>query len=198
MFGHCALLLATIDANGLRIGNLLGELPAIAPITWVVQVMPLFFLAGGAAGAYGWHSASPGVHGCSPGRSACAPVFWYLAAWTVGLLVVRMTLGAESAAGLGRESVALLWFLGVYLVVLAFVPALTRLRRGVRSPSSSGPCSPPRRRSTRFGSPSARPWRRRQLRDRLVDPVVIGVAYARRLIGPRAALAVAAFASPRR
>ena len=54
MFGHCALLLATIDACGLRIGNLLGEIPAIAPITWVVQVMPLFFLAGGAAGAYGW------------------------------------------------------------------------------------------------------------------------------------------------
>src|SRR6188474_1060959 len=57
MFGHCALLLATID-GGLRIGNLLGEVPAIAPITWIVQVMPLFFLAGGAAGAYGWHQGS--------------------------------------------------------------------------------------------------------------------------------------------
>ena len=40
MFGHCALLLATIDSSGLRIGNLLGEVPALAPITWVVQVMP--------------------------------------------------------------------------------------------------------------------------------------------------------------
>ena len=57
-------------------------------------------------------------------------MFWYLAAWTVGLLVARMILGAESAAGLGRECVALLWFLGVYLVALAFVPALTRLRTG--------------------------------------------------------------------
>ncbi|MDT5302691.1 MAG: hypothetical protein QOG79_5933, partial [Mycobacterium sp.] len=54
MFGHCALLLATIDAGGLHIGNLIGELPAIASLTWVAQVMPLFFLAGGAAGAYGW------------------------------------------------------------------------------------------------------------------------------------------------
>ncbi len=54
MFGHCALLLATIDWAGLRIGNLLGELPALAPVTWLVQVMPLFFPAGGAAGAYGW------------------------------------------------------------------------------------------------------------------------------------------------
>src|SRR5260221_149788 len=60
MFGHCALLLATIDSSGLRIGNLLGELPALAPITWVVQVMPLFFLAGGAAGAYGWRAGASG------------------------------------------------------------------------------------------------------------------------------------------
>ena len=46
MFGHCALLLATIDSGGLRIGNLLGAVPALTPITWVVQVMPLFFLPG--------------------------------------------------------------------------------------------------------------------------------------------------------
>ena len=59
LFGHCTLLLATIDADGVRIGNLLGEVPAITPITWVVQVMPLFVLAGGAAGAYGWHPGTP-------------------------------------------------------------------------------------------------------------------------------------------
>lgn len=50
MFGHCALLLATIDSTGVRVGNILGALPALAPITWILQVMPLFFLAGGAAG----------------------------------------------------------------------------------------------------------------------------------------------------
>src|SRR6476620_6466154 len=32
MFGHCALLLATIDGGGLHIGNLLGEIPAITPL----------------------------------------------------------------------------------------------------------------------------------------------------------------------
>ena len=54
----------------------------------------------------------------------CRPVFWYLAAWSVGLVVVRFTLGAESAADLGAESVALLWFLGVYLVVLGAVTGI--------------------------------------------------------------------------
>lgn len=131
IFGHCALLLATIDASGVRIGNLLGEIPAIQPLTWVVQVMPLFFLAGGAAGAYGWHPGTNwGTWLFTRAQRLCRPVFWYLAAWSIGLLVVRLTLGVDSAVRLGGETVALLWFLGVYLVVLAFVPGLTRMRSG--------------------------------------------------------------------
>jgi surface polysaccharide O-acyltransferase-like enzyme len=131
MFGHCALLLATIDAGSLRIGNLLGALPAIAPITWAVQVMPLVFLAGGAAGTYGWRDGTPwGTWLFTRAQRLCRPVFWYLATWAVALLLVRVALGADSAAALGVECVALLWFLGVYLVVLAFVPVLTRLRSG--------------------------------------------------------------------
>ncbi|MDT5235584.1 MAG: hypothetical protein QOF47_1571 [Mycobacterium sp.] len=196
MFGHCALLLATIDTSGLRIGNLLGQLPAIAPITWVVQVMPLFFLAGGAAGAYGWHSGTPwGTWLFTRAQRLCRPVFWYLAAWTIGLLVARMALGAESAAGLGRECVAILWFLGVYLVVLAFVPAMTCLRTGravamvVASLLAAAALFDGIR--IAVGTPTA------GLPNFLIAwliPVVIGVAYARRLIRPRAALAVAASA----
>jgi surface polysaccharide O-acyltransferase-like enzyme len=196
MFGHCALLLATIDAGGLRIGNLLGELPAITPITWVVQVMPLFFLAGGAAGAYGWRPGTPwGTWLFTRAQRLCRPVFWYLAAWTVGLLVARMALGEESAAGLGRECVALLWFLGVYLVVLAFVPLLTRLRTGraVAVVVASLLAAAAAVDGIRFavGTPAAGVanfvivW---------LIPVVVGVAYARRLIGRRAAVAAAASA----
>jgi hypothetical protein len=196
MFGHCALLLATIDTGGLHIGNLLGERPAIAPITWVVQVMPLFFLAGGAAGAYGWRAGTPwGTWLFTRAQRLCRPVFWYLAAWTVGLLVVRVILGAESAAGVGRESVALLWFLGVYLVVLAFVPALTRLTTGravavviasllVTSAAFDG---------LRIALGTDTAGAANFLIVWLI-PVVIGVAYARRLIGPGAALATAASA----
>ena len=172
MFGHCALLLATIDADGLHIGNLLGEVPAIRPLTWVAQVMPLFFLAGGAAGAYGYRAGTPwGTWLFTRAQRLCRPVFWYLAVWTVGLLVARMILGAESAARLGRECVALLWFLGVYLVVLAFVPALTRLQSGravavvvasLLAAVAAVDGDSDRRRHARGGH--------RQLRDRLADP----------------------------
>lgn len=197
VLGHCALLLATIDTHGLRIGNILGELPALAPATWVLQVMPLFFLAGGAAGTYGWH----------PGRSAwgtwlftraqrlCRPVFWYLAFWAVALLATRAILGTESAAGLGRECVALLWFLGVYLVVLAFVPVLTRLRSlGATAGVLAGLLAAAAAfDALRFavGTPEA------GLANFVIVwliPVVIGVAYARTLIPPITALAGAAVA----
>lgn len=199
MFGHCALLLATIDSGGVRIGNLLGKLPPIAPITWVVQVMPLFFLAGGAAGAYGWHAGTPwGAWLFARAQRLCRPVFWYLAAWVAGLLVVRVLLGPESADALGRESVALLWFLGVYLLALAFVPALTRLRTGAAA-------------ALLVTALLAVAWAVDGIRSAVgtpesgvvnflvvwLIPVVIGVAYARRLISPVAAFigAVAAFAA---
>jgi hypothetical protein len=199
MFGHCALLLATIDAGGVRIGNILGEIPALAPITWILQVMPLFFLAGGAAGAYSWHptgsTTSWGAWLFTRTQRLCRPVFWYLAVWTVALIAVQLTMGPESAQALGRECVALLWFLGVYLVVLAFVPALTRLASGaataavvislvVLSAATDG---------VRFAADNAAAGTANLLIVWLI-PVVIGVAYARRLISVRAALAAAVIA----
>lgn len=196
MFGHCALLLATLDTGGLHIRNLLGELPVITPITWLVQVMPLFFLAGGAAGAYGWRPGTPwGTWLFTRAQRLCRPVFWYLATWAVALVVVRETMGAESADGLGRECVALLWFLGVYLVVLGFVPALTRLAtsRTVAALIAALLAAAAINDKIRLtvGVPEAGAanfvivW---------LIPVVIGVAYARRLISPSAALITAAAA----
>ena len=194
MFGHCALLLATIDVNGVRIGNILGAIPALTPVTWVVQVMPLFFLAGGAAGAYGWHAGkSWGTWLVARAQRLCRPVFWYLAAWAVGLLAVRLALGTESAADLGRESVALLWFLGVYLVVIAFVPALTHLARGgdvalvVGGLLAAAAVIDAIR--LYIGTPMA------GLANFVIVwliPVVFGVGYARGLIRRRTALVVAA------
>jgi hypothetical protein len=119
-------------------------------------------------------------------------VFWYLAAWVVGLLAVRLVLGEASADALGRESVALLWFLGVYLIALAFVPALTRLRTG-RAVAALIACL------------LAAAWAVDGIRSAVgtpeagvvnflvvwLIPVVIGVAYARRLIHPVVAFGVA-------
>jgi surface polysaccharide O-acyltransferase-like enzyme len=196
MFGHCDLLLATIDGSGLRIGNLLGELPVIQPLTWIAQVMPLFFLAGGAAAAYGWKAGTPwGTWLLTRAQRLCRPVFWYLAFWTVGLLVTRLVLGAESADGLGRESVALLWFLGVYLVTLAFVPALTRLRdaRSLAIVVAALLVAAGAVDALRISLDSVYAGSANFVFVWLI-PVAIGVGYARRVIRPAVALACAALA----
>ncbi|MBX7434618.1 acyltransferase [Mycobacterium sp. Y57] len=193
MFGHCALLLATIDSSGVRVGNSLGELPHLAAITWILQVMPLFFLAGGAAGGYGYHPDTPwGAWLFTRAQRLCRPVFWYLAVWSTVLVVVGLTLGPESAARLGGESVALLWFLGVYVLALAFVPALTRLgsSHAIAVALAALLAATAAMDGIRFavGSPMAGVanfvlvW---------LIPMVLGVGYARHLIGVRAAAVLA-------
>jgi hypothetical protein len=196
MFGHCGLLLATIGSSGVRIGNLLGAVPALAPVTWAVQVMPLFFLAGGAAGAYAFRAGTPwGSWLFTRAQRLYRPVFWYLAAWSLGLLAVRLALGAESAVGLGRECVALLWFLGVYLVALAFVPALTRLRSGRAVAGVVAGLLGAAAVVDGIRIAAGTPWAgAANLLIVWLIPMVVGVGYARRLIAPRAALCAAAIA----
>ena len=106
MFGHGALLLAT------RHRRSADRQPARRaaddrPITWIVQVMPLFFLAGGAAGAYGWHTGTPwGTWRFTRSQRLCRPVFWYLVAWSTGLLVAHVILDRGPVMTLDHPAVA--------------------------------------------------------------------------------------------
>ncbi|RMI34143.1 acyltransferase family protein [Nocardia stercoris] len=193
MFGHCAMLLATITAGGVRIGDTLQSAPALQPLTWVLQIMPLFFLAGGAAAAYGLRAETPwGTWLVGKAQRLCRPVFWYLAVWTVALGAVRVGMGAASAAQLGEQVVSLLWFLGVYLMVLACVPALTQLDTAPRlwlgiaallGAAGSADVSRIASGSDLFGYPSfLTVW---------LIPTLIGIGYARKLIAPRTAVVAA-------
>jgi hypothetical protein len=104
-----------------------------------------------------------------------------------------MALGAESAEGLGRECVALLWFLGVYLVALAFVPALTRLQtgRGLAVVVGCLLAATAAFDAIRIALGAPMSGAANFLIVWLI-PIAIGVAYARRLISVRWALAAAA------
>ena len=194
MFGHCTMLLATITADGVQIGNTLGAVPSLQPATWVLQVMPLFFFAGAAAGVYSWQDGTPwGTWLFTRAQRLCRPALWYLGAWTVALIGVRLTLGAESAAALGNEAVALLWFLGTYLIVLAFVPVLARLRSGrsaalvVAALMAVAGLGDWVRISTHTLAAGAA-----NLVVVWLIPMVIGAAYAHHFVAPRTALLVAA------
>jgi fucose 4-O-acetylase-like acetyltransferase len=140
VIGHWLMVTVTPDGT---ISNALLVLPALQPLTWVLQVMPLFFLVGGVAHAHSLESlAARG--GTGRGRYAVfvraravrllrpALVFllvWvllgaaaHLAGWTSGPHAVLVTAILVTAP-------QLLWFIGMYLGVAAFAPAMFRLHR---------------------------------------------------------------------
>jgi fucose 4-O-acetylase-like acetyltransferase len=125
---------------GFRDGEFVGEnLLELAPdlqiATWVFQVMPIFFLVGGYTNALSWASATR--RGESYGdwlRARCIrllrPALWFVAFWTVlPMLAVAIALPASMARVGGQEVALPLWFLSIYLLVVAAAPALLALHR---------------------------------------------------------------------
>jgi peptidoglycan/LPS O-acetylase OafA/YrhL len=113
----------------------LPQLPALHGLTWVFQVMPLFFLVGGVSNAISWtrHRDRGGdAAGWLLGRSSrlFPPVTVRLATTAAGALIAGW---AGVPAALVTQTVGLvvlpLWFLVVYLGVIALTPAMHRLHR---------------------------------------------------------------------
>ena len=139
IFGHW-LMVAVTPAG--EITNTLKLIPWLQPVTWVLQVMPLFFLVGGVAHAHSLDSlarrggAGPGVYAAFIRARAARllrPTLAFLAVWLVlGVVADRIGLTAGSSAQATLVVAALvmvpqlLWFVGIYLGVAAFAPALYR------------------------------------------------------------------------
>jgi fucose 4-O-acetylase-like acetyltransferase len=103
--------------------NVLEDVPYLIALTWLFQVLPLFFAAGAVSNA-----ASLSRHGRADylrarGTSLLTPVVVYASLWTVVLLAFH---GSEQVRGAGRFLSQLLWFAGVYLLVAAAAAFTTR------------------------------------------------------------------------
>jgi Acyltransferase family/Prokaryotic phospholipase A2 len=101
------------------------------PLTWVLQLVPLFFLTGGQANLLAWRAA-----GSYPtfltGRIAwlIRPVLAFVIAWLVVPLSLELLRAPEEAiAAFGRIVLQPLWLLGLYLLVVAALPAMYRLHQ---------------------------------------------------------------------
>ena len=142
VLGHWLMAAVTFDSAGFRAGNALASMPWLQPATWVLQVMPLFFFVGGFAHLVTYDSVrSRGgryvhfVHG----RLArlLRPVSVLLAVW------VPVTLLVPVPPRVAKLVVQLLWFLGVYVAMVALAPLTIRLHRrfGWRVPAVLGACA---------------------------------------------------------
>jgi hypothetical protein len=138
---HWLIPVVSWDGQRLLVGNALSD-GAGWLVTWVVQVMPLMFFAGGAAT---WMSLRRGDAAVGPVtflrrrlRRLLPPVLVFLACWTLivpaaGLLGVPRA-AVERAAAIAPQ---LLWFVAVYALLLAVTPWCVRLheRFGLRVPA---------------------------------------------------------------
>lgn len=126
--GHTIMATSIIDHEVFRWGNLLTTSVVCQALTWVFQIMPLFFFAGVAA-SVGSYDAGTSWGGWLLKRCTrlYRPVFYYLAFWAAALLILKPLLPIHVYEPVAGISTQLLWFLGAYVLVLAAVPLLARI-----------------------------------------------------------------------
>lgn len=126
--GHTVMATSIIRDDVFIWTNLLTESPVFQALTWVFQIMPLFFFAGVAASVQSW---TPGSSWGNWLMRRCTrlyrPVFYYLAVWAAALVVLKLLLPIHVYEPVAGISTQLLWFLGAYVLVLAAVPGLARI-----------------------------------------------------------------------
>ena len=106
--------------------NVLTEAPGLVVLTWLFQVLPLFFAAGAVANLASWRRHGTGRYLLRRGRRLVTPVLIYASVWTVAL--APFSLLGETIVGVGKFLAQLLWFAGVYLFVSILVPVTARWR----------------------------------------------------------------------
>jgi hypothetical protein len=135
ILGHWFVIAITVR-NGRPGGqNVLAVLPWTHGLTWVFQVVPLFFFVGGYANAASWSAfANAGADWagwvCARGERLLRPTTIYLVVALLGATVARAAgmdpVVVDDAAWL----VAIhLWFLAIYLVVVAAAPMMLAAHR---------------------------------------------------------------------
>jgi hypothetical protein len=108
-----------------------GPVSALWPMTWALQLVPLFFFACGHSTLHAWRAG--GGYGRYLAGRLCwliRPVFALVTAWLAVPLSLEL-FGAppEVATAFGRLVAQPLWLLGLSLVVVAAVPLLHVLHR---------------------------------------------------------------------
>ncbi|WP_433430083.1 acyltransferase family protein [Nonomuraea sp. CA-141351] len=140
VFQHWTIPVLTYQGGRLATGNALST-PGVWVVTWLSQVMPLVFFAGGAANAisFGRSGGNPQRWLAARLRRLAWPLLPLAAVW-IPLPHVLLTLGVpEQPLEVGaRLTGQLLWFLAVYLIAVTATPLALRLheRYGLLVPAS--------------------------------------------------------------
>lgn len=131
---HWSLSITHRDAAGHLVNpNPLPEIPLGWAGTWLLQVIPIFFIVGGFANRIRWSSTVEGGGGVREflvdrGRRILAPTAVFIAVWLLIDLVAQAVI--EDHSSLFQTALivfAPLWFVAAYMWVVALVPITARL-----------------------------------------------------------------------
>ena len=133
VLGHW-LMAAVMVRDGALVPNAVLNIAAWShPLTWVFQVMPLFFIVGGFANGLSWRSArrrgdSYAVWLRARLQRLAAPVVPLLLVW-LGIASIAFAAGVPGSTLRTASQVALVptWFLAAYILVVALASLLLHL-----------------------------------------------------------------------
>ncbi len=133
VLGHWLMAAMVIRDGEIHKANTLDLVPEMHGLTWVVQVMPLFFFVGGYANATSWRSARAKGDTWATWQRArlrrlMTPVIPLLVAW-LGICLIGASRGVPDDVLRNASQHALIptWFLAVYVLVIAIVPVTLHL-----------------------------------------------------------------------
>lgn len=133
---HWVFSITHVDRHGaLTMPNPIDEIPGAWLATWVLQVMPAFFVVGGFANLASWERLERlGAARWRTWATARITRLWrplalVVALWAVGDTVARAVLGGPSVVSWGLVVFVPLWFMAVYSAVLLATPAMVRAHR---------------------------------------------------------------------
>lgn len=126
--GHWLMAVVTWNDGTIRVGNTLSYIRFGWLATWLLQVMPLFFFVGGFANKVSYDSlrAAGGTYGDHLSRRLgriLRPTAVFVGIWLVFAAILDLVLNDPFASAMGVLAKPL-WFIGVYLVVIAFTPMM--------------------------------------------------------------------------
>ncbi len=135
IIGHWLIATAYVVGGEMDAGHLLSDQPQMQWLTWLFQVMPIFFIVGGYSNAVSLESARRKGVGYAGWLSArlnrlVAPLLVLLLTWAV--IAITMNLFGVRPVVIQYVSQAALiptWFLAIYIVVVMLAPAAYRFWR---------------------------------------------------------------------
>ncbi|MGW6947007.1 acyltransferase family protein [Streptomyces xanthophaeus] len=131
--GHWLLGGFTLDAEGgLHNASPLSAFGGLAPASWVLQMLGIFFLVGGYASALSFRRRTGSTGAWLKGRLVRLgrPVLGVTAVWALAAPVLYAAGVPETTLRTGATLVIQpLWFVGVYAVVTALTPVCVRAAR---------------------------------------------------------------------